>query len=154
MPEAAVPDEVDHHVVAELLAIGESKPHRRDRGLGVVGVDMDDRNVEPLGEVARVARRASLGRIGREADLVVRDDVERPARRVAVDRVEVEGLGDDPLAGERGVSVDQDRKRDRRVVDAGAARAIGLLGTRQALDDRIDSLEMARVRSQGHLNVA
>ena len=154
VPEAAVAHEVDHHVVTELLAVGEGEPHRRERCLGIVRIDMDDRNVEPLGEVARVARRAPFGRIGREADLVVGDDVERSAGRIAVDRVEVEGLGDDPLPRERGVPVDQDRKRDGRIVDAGAARAIGLLRPREAFDHGIDSLEMARVRGQGHLDVA
>ena len=54
-----------------------------DRRLGIVGVDVDDRDVEALREVARVARRAALGGIGREADLVVRDQVQRAAGRVA-----------------------------------------------------------------------
>ena len=56
---------------------------RRERRLGVVGVDVDDRHVEALREVARVARRASVVGIGREADLVVRDHVQRAAGRVA-----------------------------------------------------------------------
>src|SRR3712207_6913290 len=43
--------------------------------LGVVRVHVNDRDVEPLREVARVARGAALDRIGREPDLVVRDHV-------------------------------------------------------------------------------
>ena len=58
------------------------------------------------------------------------------------------------MPGKRGVAVDQDRKGDRRVVNACASRTIGLLGSREALDDGVDSLEMARVRGEGHLNVA
>ena len=50
--------------------------------------------------------------------------------------------------------MDQDRKRNRRVVDPGAARAIGLLCPRQALDDGVDSLEVARVGGERHLHVA
>ena len=102
---------------------GRTRRGTRARGgrprarLGVVGVDVDDRDVEALGEVARVARRAALARVGREADLVVRDQVQRAAGRVAVERREVERLGDDALAGERRVAVDQDRQRDRRVVE-------------------------------------
>ena len=95
--EAAIADEIDDDVVAELLAVREREADRRDRRLGIVGVDVDDRHVEALGEVARVARRASLGGIGREADLVVGDEVKRPARRVAVERVQVERLRDDAL---------------------------------------------------------
>ena len=110
--EAPVADQVDDDVVAEARAVGEREPDGRDRRLRVVGVDVDDRRVEALGEVGRVAGRPSLRRIGREPDLVVRDQVERAAGRVALERVEVERLGDDPLAGERSVAVQQDRHRD------------------------------------------
>ena len=152
--ESAIADEIDDDVVAELLPVREREPDRGDRGFRVVGVDVDDRDVEALGEVARVPGRAPLGRIGREADLVVRDDVQGAARRVAVEGVQVEGLGDDALAGERRVAVDQDRHGDRGVVDARAARAIGLLGPREAFDDRVDGLEVAGVRRHGHLDLS
>ena len=98
--ESPVADKVDHEVVAELLAVGEGEPRRREGCLGVVCIHVDDGDVEAFREVARVARGASFRRIGREADLVVRDDVQRAARRVAVERVEVEGLRDDALARE------------------------------------------------------
>jgi hypothetical protein len=149
--EAAVPDEVDDDVVAELLAVGQREPDRRERGLGIIGVHVHDRHVEPLREVARVARRAAFRGVGREADLIVRDHVQRPAGRVAVERVEVERLGDDPLPGEGGVSVDQDRERDRGVVDPGAARPVGLLGAREAHDDGVDRFQVARVRRERDL---
>ena len=154
MPESPVADEVDDDVVAELLAVREREADRGERRLGVVGVHVDDRHVEALREVARVARRAPLGGIGREADLVVGDDVQRPAGRVAVERVEVEGLGDDALPRERSVAVDEDRQGDGRVVDPGARRAVGLLRPREPLDDRVDGLEVARVRGDGHLDLA
>ena len=41
--------------------------------------------------------------------------------------------------------MDQDRQRDAGVVDAGARRAVGLLGTCTALDHGVDRLEVARV---------
>ena len=125
-----------------------------ERGLGIVGVHVDDRDVEALREVARVARRAPFHRVGREPDLVVRDHVQRAAGRVAVDRVEVERLRDDALPGERGVAVDEDRQRDRRVVDPGARRAVGLLGARETLDHGVDGLEVARVRRERDLDLA
>ena len=152
--EAPVADEVDDDVVAELLPVGEREPDGRHGRLGVVRVDVDDRDVEALGEVARIARRAALLRIGGEADLVVRDDVQRAAGRVAVEVREVERLGHDPLARERGVAVDQDRKRDGRVVDPAAARPVGLLRPRPALDDRVDSLEVAWVRRERDRHLA
>ena len=43
VPEAAVADEVDDDVVAELRAVGEREPDRGQRGLGIVGVHVHDR---------------------------------------------------------------------------------------------------------------
>ena len=59
VPVPAVADEVDDDVVAEARAVGEREPDRGERRLRVVGVDVDDRAVEALREVARVARRAA-----------------------------------------------------------------------------------------------
>ena len=83
MAESAVADEVDDDVVAEALAGRRARAGRPRRGLGVVGIHVDDRRVEALREVARVARRAAFGRVGGEADLVVRDQMQRAAGRVA-----------------------------------------------------------------------
>ena len=154
VPEAAVADEVDDDVVPEPLAEGQREPDRGHRRLRIIGVDMDDRRVEALREIARVARRATLGGIGREPDLVVRDHVQRAAGRVAGQPLEVERLGDDALAGERGVAVDEDRQRDRRVVTADAGRAVGLRRARPTLDDGVDGLEVARVRHERDGDVA
>ena len=150
---AAVADEIDDEVVAELRAIGQREPHGAQGGLGIVGVDVDDRDVEALREVARVARRAALGRARREADLVVRDQVQRAPGGVALQALQVEGLGDHALAREGSVAVDQHREGDRRIVEPGAARAVGLLGTRPALDDGVDRLEVARIGGDGDLDL-
>ena len=115
---------------------------------------MDDRDVEPLGEVAGVPRRAAFGGIGGEADLVVRDQVQRAAGRVAGETLDVQRLRDDALAGERRVAVDQDRKRDTGVVDARPRRAVRLLGPGTALDHRVDGLQMAWVRAERDRDLA
>ena len=147
--EAAVADEVDDDVVAEAAAVGHREPDGRDRGLRVIGVDVNDRRVEALREVGRVPGRPALRRVGGEADLVVGDDVEGPAGRVALERVQVERLGDDPLARERGVAVQQDREREPRVVCPVAGRAVGLICAGHPLDDGVDGLEMARIGREG-----
>ena len=115
---------------------------------------MDDRDIEALREVARVAGRPPLHRVGREADLVVRDQVERPADGVPVECGEVQRFRDTTLPGKRRVAVDQDGERDARVVQPHRRRAIGLFGAGAALDDRIDRLEMAGVRSERDGDVA
>ena len=49
---APVADQVDHDVVAEAVPIGQREPNRSKRRLRVVGIDVNDRDVEALGEVA------------------------------------------------------------------------------------------------------
>ena len=44
--------------------------------------------------------------------------------------------------------MDEDRQRDGRVVHARARRAVGLLRARDAFDDGVDGLEVARVRGE------
>ena len=149
-----VTDQVDHDVGAEAAAERHRQTDRPDGGLRVVGVDVEDRYVEPLREVARVAGRAAVRGVGGEANLVVRDQMKRAAGRVAMQVCEVERLGDNALGRERRVAMDQDRHRDRRVVVARPAGAVGLLGPRAALDDRVDSLEVARVGRERDRNLA
>ena len=50
--------------------------------------------------------------------------------------------------------MDQDRERDGRIVDAASARAVGLLGSSPALDDGVDRLEVAGVRSKRDRDLA
>ena len=76
------------------------------------------------------------------------------ARRVALERLEIERLRDDALAGERRVPVDEHRQGDGRVVDARASRAVGLLGPGPALDDRVGRLEVARVGDDRDVDLA
>ena len=145
---AAIADDVDHDVAVELVAIHHGEPDGRQAGLGIVGVDVDDRRVEALGEVARVVGGAPFARVGGEADLVVADEMDRAAGRVALDAGQVERLGHDSLAGEGRVAVDQDRQGHRAVVVRVRAAAARLLRARPAFDHRVHRFEMARVGAQ------
>ena len=68
---AAIAHEVDQEVLANRCAIRDREPHGLHARLGVVGVDVHDRHLEALRQIARVVRRARVDRIGGEADLVV-----------------------------------------------------------------------------------
>ena len=118
VPEPPVADEIDDDVVVEPFPKGHRQADRRDRRLRVVRVHVNDRRVEALRQVGGVARRASLLGWSREADLVVGDHVQRAAGRVAGEPREVERLGDDALAGEGCVSMDEDCERQVRIVAA------------------------------------
>jgi hypothetical protein len=143
--EAAVADHVDDDVAAPALAVGHRQPYRRRAGLDVVGVDVDDRHVESLCHVRGVGRRARLLGIGGEADLVVLDDVDRAAGAVALQRLQVERLGDDPLGGEGGVAVQQHRHGAFGVMVQLRALEVGLQEAGAAGDDRVDELEVAGI---------
>jgi hypothetical protein len=126
-------------VALELLAEFEGELGAPCDGLRVVAVDVEDRRLDHLGDVGAVAGRAGVGGVGGEADLVVDDDVDGAAGAIAGKLREIEGLGDDALAGEGGVAVDEERE------DAcGAPRvaADALAGAGLALDHGVDDLEV------------
>ncbi len=89
-----------------------------------------------------------LGR-GREADLVVDDDVDRTARPVALELGERERLRHDPLPGERRVPMHQ--HRDDALAN-GVAQAI-LLRPDHSFDDGIHRLEVAGVRAEREVDL-
>ena len=115
---------------------------------------MDDRDLEAAGETARVAGAVGLVRRRGEAELIVRDDVNRAAGVVAVEPRQVERLRDDALAGECGVAVNQHRQRQHAVEPwRSALVGDGACGSRHSDDDRIHRLQMARIRRHRHVRV-
>ncbi len=147
VPVAPVPDEVDQEIALEFLAIREREPRGGDARLRVVRVHMDDGNLERAGQAAGVERAVRVVWIRREADLVVRDDVNRAAGRIAGESMEIQRLGDHALAGKRGVAVNQDRQHRVRIeLDGPGPVGRGACGAGHAFEHRIDRLEMAGVR--------
>ena len=147
--EAAVAPHVDDDVAVELLPIFDGELAGEGHRLGIVAVDVEDRRLDALGDVGRVRRRARELRRGGEADLVVDDEMEAAAGGVAGDAREAEAFGDDALAGEGGVAVEQHRQ-DEVALDVAAGV---LLGLALAEHDRIDRLEMAGVGQQREMDL-
>ena len=88
---------------------------------------------------------------GGEAEQIVDDDVDGAADVVAAERGQVEGLGEDALAGEGGVAVDDDGQRPaacRVAVACGLGVDAGLLGAGAAHGDGVDGFKVAGVRDQ------
>ena len=146
---AAVAHHVDEDVLAEASAVFDGQTGDPDDGLGVVTVDVEDRGVEALGDVGGVVGGAATVRGGGEADLVVDHDVDRATDGVTAQLGQVEGLLDDAQAREGGVTVHEDR-HDRTLF---GVRGQVLVGAGQTLHDRVDGLEVGRVRGQGDLDV-
>ena len=105
---------VDHDVLVEPLAVLPGEVGDSHACLGIVAVDVEDRRLDGLGDVGAVQRRAGVLRCGGETDLVVDDQVDRAADAVAADVAHRERLGDDALAGERRIAVDQHRQHAER----------------------------------------
>ena len=123
--------------------------HHAHRGLGIVAVHVEDRRLHHLRDVGGVhARAAEVGR-GREPELVVHDDVHGAADLVAGHFGEVEGLGDDALARERGVAVHEHGQHGvAALVVLGVADGAG-----DAFDDRADGLEMAGIGGEREVDL-
>ena len=147
----AVADEVDDDVLAELHPVVERETRDEDDGLGVVGIHVEDRGLDHLGDVAAIERRSRVRRLaGREAELVVDDDVQRAAGRESTRLRELQRLHDDALPRERRVAVDQKRK------NRAARRVAALLLPRadRALDHGVHDLEMRRIECEHGVDVA
>ncbi len=75
---------------------------------------------------------------------------DRAAGRVALQRLEVEGLGDHALGREGRIAVEQDRHGGHRVVLQAPFPPGGLRGARGAGHHWVDVLEVARIRVEAH----
>ena len=143
---AAVANEVDDDVLIKLLSVFERQFGNTHAGFGVVGVDVEDRCLDELGDIGRVFARACSVRRGREAELVVDDDVDTAADFVTTDLAEVERFGNDALACKGGVAVNQQRKH--RITTTGDYVLCVHLGSRSSNDDRVHSFEVRRIRRE------
>ena len=112
VPEAAVTNQVDKEILLEFGAIGERKPGCFDARKRVVCIDVHDRHFEAFGQVARVERAPPVLWQRGVAELVVGDDVQRAAGRVAFETGQVERLGDDALADHGRIAMDEYRQRN------------------------------------------
>ena len=106
---------------------------------------MEDGEAEGFSWGGAVASGAGVFGEGGEGDLVVDDNVDGAARAVALETGEVEGFGDDALADESAIAVDEDGDYFF-AFDGILAKA--LAGAGLALDDWVDRLEVARVGGQ------
>ncbi|OPZ13663.1 MAG: hypothetical protein BWZ10_02004 [candidate division BRC1 bacterium ADurb.BinA364] len=147
---AAIAIHVDDHVALKGLAKFHRQVHGLGDRLGILAVDVKNRNLQHARHVGGVDRRAALARIGGEADLVVDHDVQRAADRIGFELAQIERLLDDALADERGVAMDDD---GHSLLAALVAQPV-LLGPHPAEHDRADVFQMAGIETQRQVNRA
>ena len=81
MSEFSEAHHIDHHILAELHAVVEGDATDQQHRLRVIGVDMKHRRLDHFGYIGAIQRRTRVARIrGGEPNLIVDDDVYRPAR--------------------------------------------------------------------------
>src|SRR4051812_27308835 len=71
MSQAAIAIDVYDHVTLKLVTKIERQPHDLRHRFRVLTVDVEDRNLKHLADVARISARAGLLRPGRKPNLVV-----------------------------------------------------------------------------------
>ena len=147
-----VSDEIDDDVVVIFRSVRHGESHSRETRLRIVGVDVDDREAEPLGEVAGVPCRPPVDGQRREPNLIVEDDVDRAARRVPLQPAEIEGFRNHALSGKGRISVNENGNHHRRI----PLRVLVVSGVLErpghALHHRIHELEVAGIGGEGDVN--
>src|SRR4030095_16701451 len=122
----ALAPHVEDDVAVELLPIFDGELAGEGHRLGIVAIDVEDRRLDALGDVGRVWRRARELRRGGEAALVVDDEVDAAAGGIAGNARETETFGDDALAGEGSVAMEQHRQ-DEVALGVAAGVMLGLV---------------------------
>ena len=143
-----VANEIDHDVVTKPLAISHCELGHVDHGFRMITIHMKDRNLDHLCDIGAIERRACLCGGRRVADLVVDDDVDRAAGAIAGKLRKVQCLCNHTLARKGCVAVDDDGN-DRFAI---RITCTNLLRLRAPFNDRINGLEMRRIRSQSEMD--
>ena len=151
VPKPAIADEIDDDVLVELHAVVDGEARREHHRLGVVAVDVQDRRLDHLRDVAAIERGARVARVVRgEADLVVDDQVDRAARVERAGLRHLQGFLDHALAGEGRIAMDQ---HGHDLVAALVAAPL-LARAYRAFDDRVHDLEVRRVERERDVDIA
>src|SRR6266851_285358 len=138
---AAVADQIDHNIGAELVAIFGGQAGDTDNGVHIFSVDVEDGDRLAARDAGGKARGVLFEIAGGESEQVVDDHVNGAADGVAGKVGIVHGFGEDALSGESGVAVDKQRKVLFAATFAGAI----LLGAGAADGDRIDRFQVAGI---------
>ena len=149
MAAQAVAVHVNHDIALELLPELHREANGLGDGFGVFAIHVEDRNLQHLADVGRVGAGPGVFRIGREADLVVDDDVDGSARGVALQLAHVERFLDDAFPGERGISMNENHQALEWFTGGDAVD----LGPHAAQGDGVDELEMAGVHTERDVNL-
>ena len=146
-----VAHQVDHDVLLEAHSVVHGQLGGEDARLRVVAVDVQDGRLHELGDLRAVLGGAGvLHALGREADLVVDDDVNRAAHAEAARLRHLQRLHHHALAGEGRIAMHDERHHLVAVVVAAPV----LAGAHGTGDHRRDDFQVRRIERQRQVHLA
>ncbi len=152
VPKATIAEHVDDNVLAEFLAVlGRDLGRIGDR-FRIIPIDVEDRCLNHQSDIRRVRRRPRIDRACRKADLVVHDEVDRPACAIARQARQCETFRHDALPRKGGVAVQQQWQHSRAVQRPALTMQHFLLGARLAQHNRIHRFQVGRVGVHREVN--
>ena len=151
MATAPVTDEVDHHVLVELIAVVHSQLGNEHHRLWVITIDVEYGRLNHLGNIGAVLRGARVsGLTGCETDLIIKHDVQGAAGAISTGLGHLERFHDDSLTRKGRVAMQHDGNDclSVRIIAAVLARTHG------TLHDRRHDLQMRGVEGQRQVHLA
>ena len=142
---APIAEHVDDNGLVEALTEFDCNLRRKDHRFRIVAVDVEDRRLDHLRHIGWIGRRPRIARIGRKADLIVDDEVDRSTSAMSLQARQTEAFGNNALTGESRIAVDQQRQNLRAFDDV---VQLVLLGANLAEHHRIGDFKMRRVGGQ------
>ena len=144
----AVAEDVDDHVLVELLAELGRDLGGVNHGLGVITVHVEDRSLNHQRDIRGIGAGAAEMRRGGKADLVVHHDMHGAAGLVTAQTRQAEPFGHNTLTGKGRVTVQQDTHYGGAVL----VFQLVLLGADLAQNDGVHRLKVAGVGGQRQVN--
>src|SRR5262249_44164619 len=141
VPMPAIPDHIDNHIAAKLVAVLKGETSYADDGIHVFGVHVKNGDTLPTRQLCGEARGVQFLINRGESDQVVDDDMQRPTDAVSRNIGKVQGLGEDALAGKRAVAV---HEQGQKFLTAAFTGTI-LLGARATDRHRVNRFQVTGI---------
>ena len=110
VPVLAPAPHIDKHILTECAAPLRGKARYKVTCFGIATIDVEHGRFNHLGNVGAVRTHVGVTAVGGEANLIVDDHMHRAAHVIANQASHVERLCDHSLAGQRRISMEQNRQ--------------------------------------------
>src|SRR5690606_19171677 len=144
VPQPSVAIHIDHDVTLELGAEVHCQLDALRHTFGIFAIDVEDGDLQHLGDVRSVLARSPFAGIRGKPKLVVDDHVQSAARAVTLQFAQVERLLNDALPCKRGIAADQE---GHSLATFDIAVAV-LLGARATERHWVHKLQVAGIEAQ------